>query len=130
MRSPHIAAGGKTVQVPDTRFLRNHITPWKTAYRTTQMVSGPAQFVMCSSGHIQTVVADPKHRGLGYFLNPETPTTAEQWLAGAERHEGSWWEHYAAWLAERSGEQVAAPQSLGSGRYPPIEPAPGSYING
>ncbi len=107
----------------------DHITPWQTAYRTTQMVSGPAQFVMCSSGHIQTVVADPKHRGLGYFLNPETPTTAEQWLAGAERHEGSWWEHYAAWLAERSGEQVAAPQSLGSGRYPPIEPAPGSYIN-
>ena len=107
----------------------DHITPWKTAYRTTQMVSGPAQFVMCSSGHIQTVVADPKHRGLGYFLNPETPPTAEQWLAGAERHEGSWWGHYAAWLAERSGEQVAAPQSLGSGRYPPIEPAPGSYIN-
>ena len=67
--------------------------------------------------------------GLGYFLNPETPTTAEQWLAGAERHEGAWWEHYAAWLAERSAEQVAAPQSLGSGRYPPIEPAPGSYIN-
>ena len=82
-----------------------------------------------SSGHIQTVVADPKHRGLGYFLNPQTPPTAEQWLAGAERHEGSWWGHYAAWLAERSGEQVAAPQSLGSGRYPPIEPAPGSYIN-
>ena len=107
----------------------DHITPWKTAYRTTQMVSGPAQFVMCSSGHIQTVVADPKHRGLGYFLNPKTPPDPEQWLAGAERHEGSWWGHYAAWLAERSGEQVAAPQSLGSGRYPPIEPAPGSYIN-
>ena len=107
----------------------DHITPWKTAYRTTQMVSGPAQFVMCSSGHIQTVVADPKHRGLGYFLNPETPPDAEQWLAGAERHEGSWWEHYAAWLTERSGEQVAAPQSLGSVRYSPIEPAPGSYIN-
>ena len=108
----------------------DHITPWQSAYRTTQMVSGPAQFVMVSSGHIQTVVADPKHRGLGYSVNPETPPTAEQWLAGAERHEGSWWGHYAAWLAERSGNQVAAPQSLGSGRYPPIEPAPGSYING
>jgi polyhydroxyalkanoate synthase subunit PhaC len=107
----------------------DHITPWQTAYRSTQLVSGPAQFVMCSSGHIQTVVADPKHRGLGYFLNPQTPPNPEQWLAGAERHEGSWWEHYAAWLAERSGEQVAAPQSLGSGRYPPIQPAPGSYIH-
>ena len=108
----------------------DHITPWNTAYRTTQMVSGPAQFVLCSSGHIQTVVADPKHRGLGYSVNPDTPPTAEQWLAGAERHEGSWWGHYAAWLAERSGDQGAAPQSLGSGRHPPIEPAPGRYING
>jgi len=108
----------------------DHITPWQSAYRTTQMVSGAAQFVMVSSGHIQTVVADPKHRGLGYFLNPETPPTAEQWRAGAERHEGSWWGHYAGWLAERSGDQVAPPQSLGSERYPPIEPAPGSYING
>ena len=107
----------------------DHITPWKTCYQTTQLVSGPAQFVMVSSGHIQTVVADPKHRGLGYFLNTQTPPTAEQWLAGAERHDGSWWEHYAAWLAERSAEQVAAPQSLGSVRYPPMEAAPGSYIN-
>jgi len=107
----------------------DHITPWKSAYRTTQMVSGPVEFVMCSSGHIQTVVADPRHRGLGYFLNPSTPPDPDQWLAGAERHEGSWWEHYSAWLAERSGEQVAAPQSLGDSHYPPIEPAPGSYIN-
>jgi len=42
---------------------------------------------------------------------------------------GSWWGHYGAWLAEHSGEQIAAPQFLGSARYPPIEPAPGSYIH-
>jgi poly(3-hydroxyalkanoate) synthetase len=92
------------------------------------VVSGHAQFVLCSSGHIQTVVADPKHRGLGYFVNPETPPSAEQWLADAERHEGSWWEHWVLWLADRSGEQIAAPQSTGSARFPAIEPAPGTYI--
>ena len=48
----------------------DHITPWHTCYRTTQMVSGHSQFVLCSSGHIQTVVADPKHPRLGYFVNP------------------------------------------------------------
>ena len=51
----------------------DHITPWKSCYKTTQMVSGRSQFVLVSSGHIQTVVADPKHHGLGYYLNPETP---------------------------------------------------------
>ena len=108
--------------------MTDHITPWHTCYRSTQLVSGQAQFVMCSSGHIQTVVADPKHRGLGYFLNPKTPPDAEQWLKGAERHEGSWWDHWVAWLSERSGERVAAPQAVGNRHFPPIEPAPGTYI--
>jgi poly[(R)-3-hydroxyalkanoate] polymerase subunit PhaC len=106
----------------------DHITPWKACYRTTQMVSGRPEFVLVSSGHIQTVVADPKHRGLGYYLNPQTPPDAEQWLAGAERREGSWWEHWAGWLGERSGEQIAAPESLGSSRFPAQEPAPGTYV--
>jgi polyhydroxyalkanoate synthase subunit PhaC len=109
--------------------LTDHITPWQTCYRTTQMVSGPTQFVLCSSGHIQTVVADPKHRGLGYYVNPATPPSADDWLTAAERHEGSWWDHWVAWLAERSGQQIAAPPALGSTRYPPMEAAPGTYIH-
>ena len=108
--------------------LTDHIVPWQTSYKTTQLVSGHAEFVLCSSGHIQTVVADPKHRGLGYFVNPATPPSADDWLAAAERHEGSWWEHWVGWLAERSGEQIAAPQAMGSSRFPPKEPAPGTYI--
>ncbi len=106
----------------------DHITPWQTCYRTTQLVSGHSQFVLCSSGHIQTVVADPKHRGLGYFINPATPPEAEDWLAAAERHEGSWWEHWVGWLAERSGDHSQAPEVLGSADYPPIQAAPGSYV--
>ena len=106
----------------------DHITPWKTCYRSTQMVSGRSEFVLVSSGHIQTVVADPRHRGLGYYLNPQTPPDADQWLAGAQLHEGSWWEHWAGWLAQRSGEPGAAPESLGSRRFPALDPAPGQYV--
>ena len=106
----------------------DHITPWQTCYRTTQLVSGRSQFVLCSSGHIQTVVADPQHPRLGYFVNAETPPEAGQWLAGAQRHEGSWWEHWVGWLAKRSGEQVMAPKTVGSARFPAIEPAPGTYV--
>ena len=106
----------------------DHITPWQGCYRTTQMVSGTAEFVMCSSGHIQTVVAAPDHPRLGYFVNPETPADPETWLAGAKRHEGSWWDHWARWLADRSGDTKPAPDRLGSGQHPAGEPAPGSYI--
>ena len=108
--------------------LTDHITPWHTCYRTTQLVSGHSRFVLCSSGHIQTVVADPEHPRLGYFVNPETPPGAEQWLADAQRHDGSWWADWVAWLSERSGERVTAPETLGSARFPAMEPAPGTYI--
>jgi polyhydroxyalkanoate synthase subunit PhaC len=108
--------------------LTDHITPWQTCYRTTQLVSGHSHFVLCSSGHIQTVVADPKHPRLGYFVNPATPPKAEDWLAAAQRHEGSWWEHWVGWLAERSGGHSEAPQAMGSSRFPPRGPAPGTYI--
>jgi len=108
--------------------LTDHITPWKDCYKTTQLVSGNTKFVLVSSGHIQTVVADPKHHGLGYYLNPDTPPDAEQWLAGAQRHDGSWWQDWAGWLGERSGNQIKAPKTLGSSRFPALEPAPGSYV--
>jgi polyhydroxyalkanoate synthase len=109
--------------------LTDHITPWRTCYRTTQLVSGDSRFVLCSSGHIQTVVADPKHPRLGYFINQETPSEAERWLADAQRHEGSWWADWVAWLSERSGERAMAPTTHGSKRFPAIEPAPGTYIH-
>jgi polyhydroxyalkanoate synthase len=107
----------------------DHITPWQTCFRTTQMVSGHCEFVLCSSGHIQTVVADPSHPRLGYFVNRETTPDPEQWLAGAQRREGSWWKHWVAWLSKRSGERVTASKTVGSARFPAIEPAPGTYIH-
>jgi polyhydroxyalkanoate synthase len=83
---------------------------------------------LCSSGHIQTVVADPGHPRLGYFVNPETPSEAEKWMAGAQRHEGSWWEDWVAWLAERSGTKKTASPAVGSERFPAQAPAPGAYV--
>ena len=106
----------------------DHITPWQGCYRTTQLVSGRPEFVLCSSGHIQTVVADPDHPRLGYYVNPQTPADAAAWMASAQRHEGSWWDHYAGWLADRSGEREPAPREAGNGTYPPAAAAPGSYV--
>jgi polyhydroxyalkanoate synthase subunit PhaC len=32
------------------------------------------------------------------------------------------------WLAERSGPEVDAPQALGGQGFPPLAPAPGTYV--
>ena len=53
--------------------------------------------------------------------------TADAWLAGAQKHEGSWWTNLAAWLGARSGESIPAPP-VGSAAHPPIDDAPGTYV--
>jgi polyhydroxyalkanoate synthase len=34
-----------------------------------------------------------------------------------------------AWLGERSGPEVDAPQTLGGSNLPPLAPAPGTYVH-
>jgi polyhydroxyalkanoate synthase len=48
-------------------------------------------------------------------------------LAGAQKHDGSWWNDLAGWLGARSGREYSAP-AVGSAAYPPIDDAPGSYV--
>jgi polyhydroxyalkanoate synthase len=48
-------------------------------------------------------------------------------LAGADHHDGSWWENWRAWVAKQSGKKVPARQP-GSNLAPPLEDAPGSYV--
>ncbi len=109
--------------------MTDHITPWQGCYHTVQMVSGAAEFLLCSSGHVQTLVSAPGHRGQYYFTNTATPPDPSEWQAGAQRHEGSWWERWVEWLGERSGEQRRPRRTLGSTTYPAKEPAPGMYIH-
>jgi polyhydroxyalkanoate synthase subunit PhaC len=106
----------------------DHITPWDGCYRTTQMLGGKPQFVLCSSGHIQTLVASLDNPKLSYYVNSKTPPDPESWLSGAVHKEGSWWPHWADWLAERSGLKRDAPSTLGNERHPAGDPAPGRYV--
>ncbi|HEX2073826.1 MAG TPA: alpha/beta fold hydrolase [Geodermatophilus sp.] len=119
-----------SIKVPTfvTGALTDHITPWKGCYRTTQLLSGPTTFVLSYSGHIQSLVNPPGNPKASYWTGPEPGPDPEEWRAAAERHPGSWWESWAPWTVERSGDEVKAPTELGSTNYPPLEPAPGSYV--
>ena len=107
----------------------DHITPWEGCYTTTQLLGGTREFVLCSSGHVQTLVNPPDNPKARYFTGTELPPTAEEWRAGATEHHGSWWGRWFEWLGPRSGPQVAAPRQLGNRSHPVLEPAPGSYVH-
>jgi polyhydroxyalkanoate synthase len=105
---------------------QDHIVPWKSAWRITQLVSGKVRFVLGGSGHIAGII-NPPSKGRGYWTNDKPVKNADQWFETAEHHDGSWWTDWREWLQPRSGEQVAPPP-MGSATYPPITPAPGTYV--
>jgi polyhydroxyalkanoate synthase len=84
-------------------------------------------FPLAGSGHIAGVINPPAAKKYQHWTNPELPATVEEWQAGAVEHPGSWWPHWKAWLAERSGRSVPA-RDPAKGPLKPIEDAPGSYV--
>jgi polyhydroxyalkanoate synthase len=106
----------------------DHLTPWKGCYRTTQLLSGPSTFVLSYSGHIASLVNPPGNPKAHYWTGGLPGADPEEWLAGAERQQGSWWEAWADWVTARAGERKSPPGELGSERYPVLSPAPGLYV--
>jgi len=109
--------------------ITDHITPWQACYQSKNILRGKIDFVLSSSGHIQSIVNPPTNPKAKYFLNAAQPESAEDWLAGASEHAGSWWTHWANWYREHGGGEIAAPATVGSTRYPAGDPAPGRYVH-
>ena len=106
----------------------DHITPWKGVYNTARIFGGKTEFILSSSGHIQSLINPPGNPKAKYYLNPQLPPDADQWLADAKAASGSWWDHWRQWLAARSGDKRPAPETLGNQRNPPGAKAPGTYV--
>jgi polyhydroxyalkanoate synthase len=117
-----------TVPTFVTGAVTDHLTPWKGCYRTTQLLGGPSTFVLSYSGHIASLVNPPGNPKAHYWTGGAPGEDPEQWLAGAEKQQGSWWEAWAEWVSERSGDRRPGPDHLGSERYPVLSPAPGLYV--
>jgi polyhydroxyalkanoate synthase len=106
----------------------DHIVSWRAAYATTQVLGGHVEFVLSNAGHIQSMVNPVGGKKASYREGPESGPDPDRWLERSTEHRGSWWEHWAAWLAERSGDRRPAPRELGSAAHPPLGPAPGTYV--
>jgi len=106
----------------------DHIVPWRSAYRTTQLVGGKTQFVLGASGHIAGVINPASKNKRSYWTGGKLGDDPEQWLASAQAAQGSWWTHWMRWQKPQAGKSVAARTKLGNAKHKPIEPAPGRYV--
>lgn len=106
---------------------KDHIAPWQTTYTGFQLMKGDKRFILGGSGHIAGIVIPPGSKKYGYWTNDYVGNlTAEEWLASATEHSGSWWPEWFNWLQANSGETIAAP----SLKNAPLKTkgAPGTYV--
>jgi polyhydroxyalkanoate synthase len=108
--------------------ITDHICPWQSCYRSTQLLGGRPRFLLSTSGHVAAMVNPPGNEKARYQMAKECPEDAQEWLRRAETCHGSWWPDYTGWLTERCGEEQAAPDELGGGGLTPICDAPGTYV--
>lgn len=108
--------------------IADHIVPWQGSYKGTQLVSGDTTFVLAGSGHLAGVINPADGGKYPHWTSEELKEDAQQWFAGATKHDGSWWPHWQLWLSEKSGSQVKARTVGRSKAFPAIEDAPGRYV--
>ena len=108
--------------------ISDHLCPWQSCYRSTQMLGGPVTFVLSTSGHIASMVNPPTNPKSTFQTAPENPADPRDWLAIAKMQPGSWWPHYSGWLSGRSGGLRKARVTLGRKGYEVLCAAPGTYV--
>jgi polyhydroxyalkanoate synthase len=117
--------------------ITDHLCPWESCYRTTQLLGGPVRFVLSNSGHIAAMVNPPTNAKAAFRTAPATaaaggganPADPREFLATATTVPGSWWTDYSSWLAERGGGPRKSPRTLGRKAYPVRGAAPGTYVH-
>jgi polyhydroxyalkanoate synthase len=117
-----------TVDSYVTAGIADHLCPWQSCYRSTQLLGGRSRFVLSTSGHIASLVNPPGNPKATFQVGGETPADPQEWLASAETVQGSWWPDFMTWLGERSGEEIPAPTALGGGGLTELADAPGTYV--
>lgn len=105
----------------------DHIAPWVATYDGAQIFKDNATFVLAGSGHIAGVINPPVADKYPHWVNPDLSLSADDWMAGAEQKDGSWWPTWKQWLAPRLGADIPA-RDPGSADFPPMEDAPGTYV--
>jgi len=110
------------VTVPRYFFstIDDHVSSWKRSYRAARLPSGPVRFVLGGSGLFAGVVHPPSPSRHGYWTNEILPAAPDDFLAGAAKHLGSWWDDWRQWLLAQREGHVLVPTGLPSDAAPEI----------
>ncbi len=113
----------------------DHVAPWRSVYKIQLFTDGDLTFVLTSGGHNGGILSEPGHPGRRYRIGRRAPGALylgpEAWRTRSAAVDGSWWPELAGWLAAHSSPRRRAPPPFGAAArgYPPLCPAPGTYVH-
>ena len=128
--------GGEPVSLADLRLpvfavgtIKDHVTPWRSAFKVKRLVRGDVTFVLTSGGHNAGVVSEPGHAGR-YYQMMKTPAgdlrlSPDAFQRQASHVDGSWWPAWNHWLLAHSSKRVPARKILAEDV---LVAAPGRYV--
>jgi polyhydroxyalkanoate synthase subunit PhaC len=132
--------GGKPISLSDIHTpmfvvgtVRDHVAPWRSAYKIHYQADADVTFLLTSGGHNAGILAAPSEQGHSYQVNlkkADAPYVGpDEWLKAVPVVEGSWWPEWTKWLAARSGK-LCEPPRMGVGRAADeiLPDAPGDYV--
>lgn len=106
----------------------DHIVPWKSAFRSKDLIGGESRFVLAASGHVAGVINPPARNKRSHWINDDLESDPQTWLEAAEEKPGSWWPDWDSWIKSHSSGLIPASDKPGNMQYSPIEAAPGRYV--
>jgi len=115
---------------------QDHVAPWHSVFKIDRFTHTDITLLLTSGGHNAGIVSEPGHPHRHFRMEHRSRHDSEidiaSWMEQQPVQNGSWWPVWHAWLAERSGKQVPAPQQAGraAAGYMPLGDAPGSYVMG
>jgi len=106
---------------------RDHVAPWKSAFKIHHLTHSDVTFVLTKGGHNAGIVSEPGHPRRSYqvrtLLDQDPAVPVQEWAEGATFKEGSWWLEWGDWVAEKSPDEITPPKMGMS-----LCDAPGTYI--
>ncbi|MEO1701899.1 MAG: class I poly(R)-hydroxyalkanoic acid synthase [Pseudomonadota bacterium] len=117
-----------TIPIYNLAAKEDHIAPALSVFEGSKCFGGDVTYVLGGSGHIAGVVNPPAKNKYQFWTGGPVKGTFEEWFEQAIETPGSWWPHWHEWIRSHSDEEVKAPAKLGSGKFKPIEDAPGTYV--